>query len=90
MIVLCVAMTYWTLQSEDAMKKSGLPGLQQYYERLESQLKQTVGVVRSDIDKLSRATTEALIVLDVHAMEVINNELIQNEICDTNDFKWLS
>ena len=83
-------MTYWTLQTEDAMKKSGLPGLAQYYERLEQQLKQTVGVVRSDIDKLARATTEALIVLDVHAMEVVKNELLNNEICDANDFKWLS
>jgi hypothetical protein len=39
MIVLAIAMTYWTLTSEDAMKKSGLPGLQQHYERLEAQLK---------------------------------------------------
>jgi dynein heavy chain len=27
MVVLGISMTYWTLQTEDAMKKSGLPGL---------------------------------------------------------------
>jgi len=39
---------------------------------------------------LNRATIEALIVLDVHAKEVIKAELIDNQISDCNDFKWLS
>jgi hypothetical protein len=38
----------------------------------------TVEVVRTDISKLNRATIEALIVLDVHAKEVIKAELIDN------------
>jgi len=50
----------------------------------------TVEVVRTDISKLNRATIEALIVLDVHAKEVIKAELIDHQISDTNDFKWLS
>lgn len=50
----------------------------------------TVEVVRTDISKLNRATIEALIVLDVHAKEVIKAELIDNQISDCNDFKWLS
>ena len=50
----------------------------------------TVEVVRTNISKLNRATIEALIVLDVHAKEVIKAELIDNNISDTNDFKWLS
>jgi dynein heavy chain len=39
---------------------------------------------------LNRATVEALIVLDVHAKEVVQNELLAYEISDTNDFRWLS
>jgi len=88
--ILAISMTFWTKEAEEAMKKSGLPGLVQYHEKLSAQLLDTVDVVRTDINKLQRATLEALIVLDVHAKEVIKNDLINNEIYDPNDFKWLS
>jgi dynein heavy chain len=88
--VLAIACTYWTVQAEEAMKKNGIQGLKDYYERLCVQLEKTVGVVRTNISNLDRCTLEALIVLDVHAKEVIKNELLDNQICDTNDFKWLS
>ena len=76
--VLAIACTYWTVQAEEAMKKNGLPGLKAFYERLQVQLEETVGVVRTDISSLNRCTLEALIVLDVHAKEVIKNELLDN------------
>ena len=44
--------------------------------------------MRTDVNKLQRATLEALIVLDVHARDVIKGELIEKEICDPNDFGW--
>jgi dynein heavy chain len=88
--VLAVSMMFWTMQCEDAMKKSGLQGLVQYYDRLNTQLNETVAVVRTDINKLQRATLEALIVLDVHAKDCIKSDLITREISDPNDFGWLS
>jgi len=33
---------------------------------------------------------EAMIVLDVHARDVIQNELIVNNICDPSEFNWLA
>jgi dynein heavy chain len=72
------------------MKKSGAAGLSQYYAKLSQQLLDTVSVVRSDITALNRATVEALIVLDVHAKEVVQKELLEFEVADTNDFRWLS
>ena len=36
--VLAVDMMFWTSQAEEAMKKSGLAGLQQYYEKLDKQV----------------------------------------------------
>ena len=62
---------FWTMQTEDVMKKSGLQGLVAYYDKLNNQLTETVAVVRTDINKLQRATLEALIVLDVHAKDCI-------------------
>jgi dynein heavy chain len=36
--VLAISMMFWTMQAEEAMKKSGLPGLQQFWDRLSNQL----------------------------------------------------
>jgi dynein heavy chain len=49
-----------------------------------------VALVRQEIKKLDRCTLEALIVIDVHAKDVILNDLIKNNICDPNDFAWLA
>ena len=83
-------MMFWTMQAEEAMKKSGLPGLQQFWDRLSAQLQDTVGVVRTNISKLQHATLEALIVLDMHAKDVIEENLIMQYISDPSDFEWLS
>jgi len=88
--VLAVSMMFWTSHAEEAMKKSGIAGLKQYYDKLNRQLQNTVGVVRTPISKLQRATLEALVVLDVHARDVINDELISNEVSDPLEFQWLS
>mmetsp|Transcript_113305 Transcript_113305/g.156569 ORF Transcript_113305/g.156569 Transcript_113305/m.156569 type:complete len:295 (+) Transcript_113305:290-1174(+) len=72
------------------MKKGGMQGLKAFKQRLESQIQGIVGVVRSPISKLTRATLEALVVLDVHAKDVIQQDLIDKEICNPTDFAWIS
>jgi dynein heavy chain len=49
-----------------------------------------VGVVRTNISRLQRATLEALIVLDVHARDVIKSELLENQISSPTEFAWLA
>ena len=71
MAVLCIAMMFWTSQAEESMKKGGIEGLRAFSDKLDRQLEGLVGLVRQDITKLQRATLEALVVLDVHAKEVI-------------------
>jgi dynein heavy chain, axonemal len=88
--VLSGSMIFWTEESENAMNTGGVQGLIQYYDTLTSQLNDTVGVVRQEIDKLQRCTLEALIVLDVHNRDVIKQELIDHNINDPNEFKWLA
>lgn len=83
-------MMFWTAETEEAIKTGGLPGLVEYYDRLQEQLNGTVFVVRTDINKLQRATLEALIVLDVHAKDCLKSDLINKGISDPNDFGWLS
>lgn len=47
-------------------------------------------MVRTNISRLQRCTLEALIVLDVHAKDVIQDELVANNVCDASEFAWLS
>jgi len=49
-----------------------------------------VGVVRTNISRLQRATLEALVVLDVHARDVIKSELLENQISSPTEFAWLA
>lgn len=45
-----------------------------------------VALVRTNITRLERCTLEAMIVLDVHARDVIQNDLIKNNVCDASEF----
>jgi len=49
-----------------------------------------VALVRTNITRLQRATLEALVVLDVHARDVIKKDLIDKQVSDVNDFMWQS
>ena len=49
-----------------------------------------VALVRTNITRLQRATLEALVVLDVHARDVIRQDLIEKQVSDINDFMWQS
>ena len=48
-----------------------------------------VNLVRQEITKLQRCTLEALVVLDVHARDVINDQLVGIGVSSPNDFSWL-
>jgi dynein heavy chain, axonemal len=51
----------------------------------------TVQVVRNPgLSGLDRCTLEALIVLDVHAQDVVKEELIDKGKCSSSDYAWLA
>jgi len=46
-------------------------------------------LVRSPLTKIGRQILSALIVIEVHARDVVTN-MVDQQICDVNDFEWIS
>lgn len=57
--------------------------------KIELELLDTVALVRQRLEKLQKITLGALIVIDVHARDVIQ-KLIDEKVDDISTFEWIS
>lgn len=70
--------------------KEGTPGVKKYWnEVLNAQLKDLVVLVRQKLSTMVKIAVNALIVIDVHAKDVVEN-LWRNDVSDLNAFEWIS
>jgi dynein heavy chain len=70
-IVLNSGQVHWTADVEKALLEGGLDGITTYWKFLQDQLNNSVMLVRKKLSKLARVSVNALIVIDVHAKDVI-------------------
>ena len=68
----------------------GLGALKATADGCTKQLGEIVGLVRGELTKLQRATLSALVVMDVHARDVVVSLAAQNLQGKPQDFAWLS
>jgi dynein heavy chain len=86
MAVLAVSQIYWAVDIES---KVAVGKLHEYFADLQKQLIDTVAMVRSKtVTNLDRITVKALIVIDVHAKDVVEH-LVKSKMSDVNDFQWM-
>ena len=85
MTVLGVGCCYWTSLSEEAIKDAELP---KWFDKNVEQLNDLTDMVRGKLSSQERGTLGALIVIDVHARDVITT-LIENDVTAMTDFDWV-
>jgi dynein heavy chain, axonemal len=87
--VLNGSQVHWTTEVEDAIKNRGASGVREYFGQLQKQLNNSVLLVRQKLSKMATITINALIVIDVHAKDVVGR-LADERIEDANAFEWIS
>ncbi|XP_029639148.1 dynein heavy chain 3, axonemal-like isoform X2 [Octopus sinensis] len=86
-VIICSSSIFWTSEVSDAMAKEN--GLKDYLRKSNEQIDEIVELVRSKLSSGARITLGALIVIDVHARDVVS-ELCEQNVNNTHDFLWLA
>ncbi|CAH8492971.1 unnamed protein product, partial [Dicrocoelium dendriticum] len=85
-VVLCVSCIYWTEEVQEAVNKSTLAN---YKAKCDRQIEETVRLVRGPLTSGERITLGALIVVDVHARDVVT-QMVEHDVRFVQAFEWLS
>ncbi|XP_037881601.1 dynein heavy chain 3, axonemal [Glossina fuscipes] len=85
-VVQGISCMAWTYEVEEAIEAEELPI---YLEKSNAQISDLVKLVRTDLATGTRITIEALIVLDVHARDVVKY-LLDMDVSSLLDFDWIS
>nr|XP_024648317.1 dynein heavy chain 1, axonemal isoform X2 [Macaca nemestrina] len=86
-VTIAGCQTYWTMEVAEALEASDLRS--RLFPQLCQQLSDLVALVRGKLSRMQRAVLSALIVIEVHAKDVVS-KLIQENVVSVNDFEWIS
>ena len=88
-IVIAASQTHWTQQVEDAFRNKSDGGMASLAAKLSNQLQDLVALVREDLPKILRSILSDLIIIDVHARDVVQN-LADSNVESSEDYEWSS
>jgi dynein heavy chain len=84
--VIAGCQTYWTSLVSKALEENNLA---EYHKKQLAELDALRELVRGKLTAIGRQTLSALIVIEVHARDVVIN-LLQEKVSNVNDFEWIS
>lgn len=85
-VISCVSCMTWTQEVEHAIDENKKD---EYLVKCNEQILDLVELVRGTLSTGAQLTIEALIVLDVHARDIVQ-QLIDNNVTSSNEFNWIS
>lgn len=88
-IILAVSQIFWTEGVESALKQGDRSSnaIVEFEDVLNKQIEDIVLLVRGDLEVQTRVTLKALVVIDVHARDVVR-DLIKKNVTDADEFEW--
>ncbi|KAF3429654.1 hypothetical protein E2986_08409 [Frieseomelitta varia] len=85
-IVICCSQIHWTSEVCESFEDRSTAS---YLQICNSQIEETVTLIRGKLNPGARITINALIVIDVHARDVVRL-LVDKQVSDIMDFDWIS
>jgi dynein heavy chain len=85
-VVIAISQMYWTIDVSEALSKNTINNLPK---AMHSQLNSIIELVQGELPPISRMILGDLIVIDVHARDVVQN-LVKSGVQSENDFEWMS
>ena len=92
MATICSSQTWWTWQVEDAfnqVKQGQKEALRNLESTLTFQLQEMVKTIRKPIDKLARKKLNTLLIIDVHARDIVS-AFVRDSVLNSEQFEWES
>ncbi|KAL1764433.1 dynein heavy chain 1, axonemal [Sigmodon hispidus] len=86
-VTIAGCQTYWTLEVAQAFEAGNIRS--KLFPQLSRQLSDLVALVQGKLSRMQRAVLLALIVIEVHAKDVVS-KLIHENVVSVNDFEWIS
>lgn len=82
----CVSCMSWTQEVEEHIEKGSV---ESYLHKCDEQILDLVDLVRGTLSSGAQMTIEALIVLDVHARDIVSL-LVKEDVVSVAEFNWIS
>ncbi|XP_066453022.1 dynein axonemal heavy chain 1 isoform X2 [Eleutherodactylus coqui] len=86
-VTIAGCQTFWTTDVSEALEAGDLST--RLFSQLGAQLNDLVALVRGKLSHMQRSILSALIVIEVHAKDVVAR-LIEENVNNVNDFEWIS
>jgi dynein heavy chain len=85
-VTLNASQVHWTTEVEEAFEAGEIPA---YAKKLSAQINELVFLLRKGLPKAQRTSIGALIVIDVHARDVLDG-YVEQKVESVSAFEWIS